>query len=154
MENKSFNDYLLGAGHFPPEKETENPEHKAETAIMELRNRYSEQVREQYESEAEKLRAERDAALRENWILQQKAEAALPEQLAAAGINGGASETAAAGLMAQYQESRNDIRSDYLDELGDLSSGRAEKIADAEKDYNEMWLDYLLSIAKKEHGND
>lgn len=154
MEKKGFYDYPAGAGHFPFEKETENTKQKAETAIAELRNRYSEQVREQYESEAEKLRAERDAALRENWILQQKAEAALPEQLAAAGINGGASETTAAGLLAQYQQSRNGIRSDYLDELGELYSEKAEKIADAEKDYNEMWLDYLLSIAEKEHGDD
>ena len=51
---------------------------EAETSIQDLRNRYSERVRENFDLAAEKLRRERDDALRENWILQQRAEAALP----------------------------------------------------------------------------
>ena len=82
-------------------KNEKSAQENAEIAIAELRSRYAEKMREQYESAAEKLRAERDDALRENWILQQQAEAALPEQMAARGINGGAAETNLANLGAQ-----------------------------------------------------
>ena len=131
-------------------EETQSAEEKAETAIEELRNKYSEKVMEQYENEAKKLREERDAALRENWILQQRAEAALPEQLAAAGINGGATETGLANLRAQYQGNRNDIRSDYLDELGKAGNESRKAILENEKDFNKEWIEYLLGLAEKE----
>ena len=123
----------------------------AEIAIEELRSRYAERMREQYEYAAEKLRSERDEALRENWILQQQARAALPEQMAAAGINGGAAETSLANINAQYQGGRNDIRNEYIKELGELNGEHSEKQAEAEQGYNEKWLEYLLSLAKKEY---
>ena len=44
---------------------------EAETSVEELRNRYSEKIRENFDLTAKKLREERDNALRENWILQQ-----------------------------------------------------------------------------------
>ena len=132
--------------------EATSAEDRAETAIAELRNRYSEMVREQYESEAKKLREERDAALRENWILQQRAEAALTEQLAAAGINGGATESSFANLRAGYQESKNDIRNEYFDNLGEIGSKSRKEIFENEKDFNKEWLEYLLGLAEKESG--
>ena len=122
----------------------------AEIAIAELRSRYEERMREQYESAAEKLRAERDDALRENWILQQQAKAALPEKMAAQGINGGAAETTLANVNAEYQSGRNGIQSGYMDELGELFDEQSEKQAGVQEGYDEKWLDYLLSLAKKE----
>ena len=127
-----------------------SPREEAETSVQELRNRYSEKVRENFEAAANKLKAERDDALRENWILQQRAEAALPEQLAAAGMNGGATETTLANLLARYQGNRNDIRSGYMDNLGDLAMENSAQQAEAERAYNEQWIDYLLSLAKME----
>ena len=123
---------------------------KAEISIQDLRNRYSERVRENFDLAAEKLRRERDDALRENWILQQRAEAALPEKMAAEGINGGASESTLANLNARYQESRNGIRKDFENDLGELGKETAEKQAENEDKYNRQWLEYLLSLAKKE----
>lgn len=123
---------------------------KAETSINELKNKYSETLRQQHDYAAEQLRKERDDALRENWILQQQAEAALPEQLAAAGMNGGATETTLANLLARYQGNRNDIRNEYMDNLGDLAIEHSAEQAEAERAYNEQWLDYLLSLAKME----
>lgn len=123
---------------------------KAETSLGELADRYSAQLREQYNYNAEKLREERDAALRENWILQQQAKAALPEQMAAAGINGGAGETSLANLIAQYQNQRNDIRGDYADSLGELGRENAAAAAQNQQSLNDRWLDYLLSLAKAE----
>ncbi|MBQ3499985.1 MAG: hypothetical protein IJA70_00965 [Oscillospiraceae bacterium] len=153
LKKKSGNDFsekeLFGKENGTPETQ-QSPEERAETAIAELRNRYSEKVMEQFENEAKKLREERDAALRENWILQQRAEAALPEQLAAAGINGGATETGLANLRAQFQGNRNDIRKGYLDELGEAGSESRKEILENERDFNKEWLEYLLGIAKKD----
>ena len=77
------------------------------------------------------MRAERDEALRENYILQQQAEAALPEQMAARGINGGAAETTLADLRARYQGNRNDIRGDYMSEMGTLNQEQIMQQAEA-----------------------
>lgn len=133
------------------EKKTDQAQQNAEIAIAELRNQYAQKMREQYESSAQKLREERDNALRENWVLQQQAQAALPEQMAAQGINGGAAETSIAGIDAQYQSGRNDIRSDYIDELGKLEKEHGEKQAEVQAGYDEKWIDYLISLAKKEN---
>ena len=148
-EKEIFEDVFLGRGEENRENQ-QSPEEKAETAIAELRNRYSEKVREQYENEVKKLREERDAALRENWILQQKAEAALPEKLAAAGINGGAAASEITDIMAQYQGNRNEIRSDYLDGILKAGSESRKEIFENEKDFNKEWIEYLLELAKAE----
>lgn len=152
MEN-SRNIFEPGFMKNPEEKKKEEQpkaEEKAETAIAELRNRYAEKVREQYESEAKKLREERDSALRENWILQQQAEANLPEKLAAEGINGGATETEISKIRAEYQGNRNDIREDYSEELSEIGAESRKELFENEKDFNKEWLEYLLGIAKAE----
>ena len=159
QEKDKIKDFLSGswAGFFggnENENKTEenyiSPEERAEVAVEELRNKYSAKVKENFDLAAKKLREERDNALRENWILQQRAEAALPEQMAASGINGGASESSLANLRAQYQGNRNDIQSGYMDNLGELEQERAIGTAEAEKSYNERWLEYLLSLAEAE----
>lgn len=130
--------------------EVQTAEQRAETSLAQLRDDYSKTLREQYNYSADKLKAERDAALRENWILQQQAEAALPEKMAAGGINGGANATSLAALRAMYQGNRNDIQSGYMDELGDLQQQQSAEQAEVQKDYNERWIEYLLSLAKEQ----
>lgn len=125
-------------------------EKEAETALADLKNSYAQRLRDDYDYSANMLRQERDNALRENWILQQQAEAALPEQMAAAGINGGASETTLADLRARYEGNRNDIRGNYMEEAGKLSQQNAAAQAEAQQNYNEKWLEYLLSLARAE----
>ena len=125
-------------------------EKEAETALADLKNSYAQRLRDDYDYSANMLRQERDNALRENWILQQQAEAALPEQMAAAGINGGASETTLADLRARYEGNRNDIRGNYMDEVSKLSQQNAAAQAEAQQNYNEQWLEYLLSLARAE----
>lgn len=129
-----------------------SPETRAETSIGELRNKYAQNLRNEYNYSAEKLKNERDAALRENWILQQRAEAALPEQMAASGINGGASETSLADLRARYQGNRNDIQGNYMENLGDLTQQAQSEKAENERNLNERWIEYLLSLAKANAG--
>lgn len=135
-------------------KDSGKAKEEAETAIADLRNKYSGQVRNQYENSVKRLEKERNDALRENWILQQRAEAALPEQMAAAGINGGASETTLANLRAQYQGNRNDIRSGYMENLGELLDEQNKAQAEGADKYDRMWLDYLLSLAKAEQQHE
>lgn len=131
---------------------TETAEQKAATSLAQLRDDYSRALREQYNYSADRLKEERDAALRENWILQQQAEAALPEQMAAGGINGGANATSLAALKAMYQGNRNDIQNGYMDSLGDLQQQQSAEQAEAQRSYNERWLEYLLSLAKENAG--
>ena len=126
-------------------------EQKAETSLSNLMNRYSAELREDYNYSANKMKEERDAALRENYILQQQAKAALPEQMAAAGINGGARETSLADLIARYQGNRNDIQKEYMSSLGDLAQEHQNKQAENAKSYNDRWLEYLLSLAEMEN---
>lgn len=128
-------------------------EERAETSIAELKNKYSQALRDEYNYSAEKLKDERDEALRENWVLQQQAEAALPEQMAAAGINGGASETSLAALRARYQGDRNNIRGDYTNNLGDLTQQIESERAQADRSVNERWIEYLLSLAENSHAS-
>jgi hypothetical protein len=132
------------------QQEIVSAEKRAETNIADLKNAYAQRLRDDYDYSTNMLRQERDNALRENWILQQQAEAALPEQMAAAGINGGASETTLADLRARYEGNRNDIRGNYMDEASKLSQQNAAAQADAQQGYNEKWLEYLLSLAKAE----
>lgn len=123
---------------------------KAETSLEKLKNDYSKKLRDNYEHSAERLKRERDEALRENWILQQREEAALPERMAAAGINGGAAETTLANLRASYQGNRNDIRKDYMNNLEDFAQKNFSEEAQAQREYNAKWLEYLLSLAEME----
>ncbi len=142
--------YPDSVGSLGKDPEVNQKQEEAEIAIEDLRNKYAAKVREQFESSAKKLREERDNALRENWILQQQAEAAFPEQMAAAGINGGTSETTLANMKAKFQGDRNDIESGFMDNLGDLSAKNLENNAEMERNINERWLEYLLSLAKME----
>lgn len=121
---------------------------QAETSLAQLREDYAKALRDQYNYSADRMKTERDEALRENWVLQQQAEAALPEQLAARGINGGAAETTLANLRAQYQGNRNDIRGGYMDEMGDLAQSHSQMQAEGQRSYNERWLEYLMDLAR------
>lgn len=142
------------SGNRNPTNEESKPtyEQQAETAISDLKNKYAQNLRNEYDYSARKLKEERDDALRENWVLQQQAEAALPEQMAASGMNGGATETSLAALKARYQGDRNGIRGNYMDNLGELSRQNQNERAEAERNLDERWLEYLLSLAKANAG--
>lgn len=133
--------------------ETKTNEERAQTYLSELKSNYEKALRDEYDYSADKLKKERDEALRENWILQQQEEAAIPERMAAAGINGGTSETTLANLRSRYQGNRNDIRDGYADNLKELSKQNMTKRAENERAVNERWLEYLLSLAETSYAN-
>lgn len=149
-------DSVLTQGKNENAQTKETLHEKAQTSIADLHNRYSQELRDQYDYSIGRLRDERDEALRENWILHQQAKANLPEKLAAAGINGGAAETTIAGIDAEYQGGRNDIRENYSEETAKTSEDFLKNAAENNKNYSDMWMDYLLSLAQmeKEHEYD
>ena len=119
-------------------------ENAALTALRDLKDQYAEALRRGYDVAAEKLKAERDDALRERYVQSRQETAALPEELALRGINGGATETTLANLKALYQNERGKARKTYSDELGDLAAKALEKNAEGIKTYDGKWLDYLF----------
>lgn len=151
FDSWGFPSWILGNKNKWPQAEKQINEERAETAISALKNKYAQNLRNEYDYAAQKLKEERDDALRENWVLQQQAEAALPEQMAASGINGGATETSLAALKSRYQGDRNGIRGNYMDNLGELSIQNQSERAAAERNLDERWLEYLLSIAQNSY---
>ncbi|MBQ2861999.1 MAG: hypothetical protein IJE83_04330 [Oscillospiraceae bacterium] len=131
-------------------EENKPAENRAETALSELRNRYAQQLRQQFDYAADRIKDEKEEALRENWVLMQQEEAGIAERLAAEGTNGGAAETALSGIRAKYQDERNDIRKGFADDLGELSFDFGKKQAEAARSYDEKWLEYLISLAENE----
>ena len=125
------------------------------TAISELKDRYTDSLRQNFDASAQRLRNERDEELREQYIREQQNKAALPEQLAKFGINGGAAETTLAELMARYQNARGAARKNYRDGLLDLEQSLSEKAADLSQKFDEKWLDYLIKklLAAEEGGS-
>ena len=84
-------------------------------AAMEAAN---DRLKQAYEYQQSQLGAARDNALREAYIKQQMVERRYPEQLSAAGVNGGAAQGLLARNNADYANQRTAIHGDYLNNLG------------------------------------
>ncbi len=118
-----------------------------ENHFNDLKNRYNDMLRQTYDFNAEKLKAERDAALREQYISQRQTEASLPERLAALGVTGGAANSTLANLWATYQGNRNKTRAGYLNNLGDLMQDYQQGVAENAINYDSRYLNHLLELA-------
>lgn len=84
-------------------------------AAMEAAN---DRLKQAFEYQQGQLANARDNALREAYIKQQMVERRYPEQLSAAGINGGAAQGLLARNNADYANQRTAIHGDYLNNLG------------------------------------
>ena len=78
----------------------------------------NDRLKQAYEYQQGQLASARDNALREAYIKQQMVERRYPEQLSAAGINGGAARGLLARNNADYANQRTAIHGDYLNNLG------------------------------------
>lgn len=85
---------------------------------------------QEYNTQAEKLKTESDRALQEAYIQSRMARKALPQQLAAMGLQGGPTETSLVRLQNNYANARNDIQQGYLDNLASLDLSYYEKQQD------------------------
>ena len=74
----------------------------------------------QLKASADKIAQTRDSALQQAYITKRQNERTMPSLLAANGMTGGASETSAASLLRNYQNSRNSANSAYASGEKDL----------------------------------
>lgn len=96
-----------------------------------------------YTAQQTALQQERESALRQAYIGQQQALAQLPEQLATAGINGGAAESSLVRLNRAYGSKRADIGGQYAKASGELQVQQAAAAADAAAQAAQNRIDYL-----------
>ena len=85
-------------------------------ASMEAAN---DRLKQAYEYQQGLLSKAKDDALREAYIKQQMVERGYPEQLSAAGINGGAAQALLARNNADYAKQRGSIQGNYMNNLGE-----------------------------------
>ena len=82
-----------------------------------LMNAANDRLKQAYEYQQNQLTTAKDNALREAWVKQQMVERGYPEQLSAAGINGGAAQAVLARNNADYAKQRTSIYNNYLNNL-------------------------------------
>lgn len=82
-----------------------------------LMNAANDRLKQAYEYQQNQLTTAKDNALREAWVKQQMVERGYPEQLSAAGINGGAAQAVLARNNADYSKQRTSIYNNYLNNL-------------------------------------
>lgn len=79
-----------------------------------------------------------DEAQRQNYISQQMQQRNIGQQLAAAGLTGGAAESTMLGLANAYGENRRQTEADRLQRVSELEGQRAQQETGAQMDYNNL----------------
>ncbi|MDY5922450.1 MAG: hypothetical protein SPJ32_00200 [Oscillospiraceae bacterium] len=108
--------------------------------------------RAEYDANVNKVNSQADKALREAYINKMQTQRTLGQQMAAQGLNGGYSETTAAGVQNNYGNARNALETERSGQLNDLNITLQNNIAAARKildtgnagDYRQ----YLTDVAK------
>lgn len=88
--------------------------------------------RAEYEQNVNKVNSAADKALREAYINKMQTQRTLGQQMAAQGLNGGYSETTAAGLQNNYGNARNELETERNSQLNDLNITLQNNLAAAE----------------------
>lgn len=106
----------------------------------------NDRLKQAYEYQQSQLGAARDNALREAYIKQQMVERGYPEQLSAAGINGGAAQGLLARNNADYANQRTAIHGDYLNNLGAAGQTYQQGIMKNNEDFLNTMAAYQQSL--------
>lgn len=77
--------------------------------------------RAEYDANVGKVNSQADKALREAYINKMQTQRTMGQQMAAQGLNGGYSETTAAGLQNNYGNARNALETERGNQLNDLN---------------------------------
>lgn len=77
--------------------------------------------RAEYDANVNKVNSQADKALREAYINKMQTQRTMGQQMAAQGLNGGYSETTAAGLQNNYGNARNALETERGKQLNDLN---------------------------------
>lgn len=127
-QNNNQNNNQTGTSTFTPDTTVED----SYKASMDAAN---DRLKQAYEYQQTQLSKAKDDALREAWIKQQMVERGYPEQLAAAGINGGAAQGLLARNNADYANQRSNIQGNYLNNLGEAGQTYQQGILQNNADY-------------------
>lgn len=103
-----------------------------------------------YDQSAQRLSNAAKEAKRQAYVNQQKALNTLPQAMAAAGYNGGVTETTAAGLAADYQNALTDVDNNTAEEMARLQADKANGIANVNTTYNTQIANALQQAAQFE----
>ncbi len=100
-----------------------------------------------YNSGKAELNANVENQLRELYIARMMADRALPIQMSAQGINGGATETTLAGNRNQYQSNRNALYQDSNAKLAELLKTYNTSVNQNEQDLAQQMADLRMQLA-------
>ena len=100
-----------------------------------------------YNSGKSELNANIENQLRELYIARMMADKALPVQMAAQGINGGAAESTLAGNRNQYQTNRNTLYQDANAKLADLLKTYNTSVNNNEQNLAQQMADLRMKLA-------
>ena len=100
-----------------------------------------------YNSGKSELNANIENQLRELYIARMMADKALPVQMAAQGINGGAMESTLAGNRNQYQTNRNTLYQDANAKLADLLKTYNTSVNSNEQNLAQQMADLRMQLA-------
>ena len=100
-----------------------------------------------YNSGRAELNANIENQLRELYIARMMADKALPVQMAAQGINGGAAESTLAGNRNQYQTNRNTLYQDASAKLADLLKTYNTSVNSNEQNLAQQMADLRMQLA-------
>lgn len=87
--------------------------------------------RAEYNNNVSKVNDAADKALREAYINKMQSQRTMSQQMAAQGLNGGYSETTAAGMLNNYGNARNELETERSSQLNDLNITLQNNIAAA-----------------------
>lgn len=100
-------------------------------------NSAKESLKRQYDQSVSDINADAERALRESWVNKRMTEKSLPQNLAAQGISGGASESTLARLNTDYGNSRNEVNTTRNDNLTEVGGIYQNGLAAAEQQYRD-----------------
>ncbi len=112
-------------------------------AAMEAAN---ERLKQAYEYQQGLLSKAKDDALREAYIKQQMVERGYPEQLSAAGINGGAAQALLARNNADYAKQRGSIQGNYMNNIGEAGQNYQQGVLQNNQNFLESMAAYRQQL--------
>lgn len=104
----------------------------------ENRNIALQSIGQNYTTGVENINKAAEEAQRQNYITKEMQQRNIGQQLAAAGLNGGAAETTILGLANKYGENRRMVDADRINNVAALEAQKAQQEAAAQTEYNTL----------------
>lgn len=142
--------FSTGTAETAPVTTPAEPEKTVADYYQEAMNATNDRLKQAYEYQQEQLRKAQNDALREAYIKQQMVERGYPEQLAAAGINGGAAQGVLARNNADYANQRTSIYNNLMQGLSDLGQNYQQGIMQSNENYLANMAAYQQALDQME----